>query len=106
MHQSKITISAIALLCLSFLPINLLSAQARQAALIPSATVVQQPALQFPATPKKPVLDEYHGIKVIDNYRWLEDARDPAVREWIEAQNQFSRAQLENLPWRTAIADR
>src|ERR1041384_3297489 len=104
MHQSKIIITAIVLLCLSFLPINFLSTQARQAALIPSATVFQK--LQFPATPKKPVLDEYHGIKVVDDYRWLEDANDGAVRQWIEAQNRFSRSLLENFPLRTAIADR
>src|SRR5262245_8805711 len=31
-------------------------------------------------TPKKPVVDEYHGAKVVDDFQWLENADDPAVR--------------------------
>ena len=93
MRQSKATISAITLLCLLFLSISARHSEG-------------QGARQFPPSPEKPTLDEYHGIKVIDNYRWLEDASDPAVRQWIDAQNQFSRSLLESFPWRTAIADR
>jgi prolyl oligopeptidase len=48
-----------------------------------------------PATPKKPVTDTYHGIKVTDDYRWLENTKDPAVRKWIEAQNHYARAVLD-----------
>ncbi len=48
-----------------------------------------------PATPKKPVTDEYHGVKVTDNYRWLDNMEDPAVKQWIEAQNKYSRGQLD-----------
>lgn len=69
-------------------------------------SVCAQQALQFPATPKKAVTDEYHGVKVIDEYRWLEDLTDPAVRRWVGEQNEFSRAALERIPARAAIADR
>jgi prolyl oligopeptidase len=51
-----------------------------------------------PATPRKPVTDVYHGIKVVDDYRWLEDARDPAVRKWIDEQNRATRAYFDRLP--------
>jgi protease II len=47
-----------------------------------------------PATPRKPVTDEYHGVKVVDDYRWLENAGDSAVRQWTEAQNRHTRALL------------
>jgi prolyl oligopeptidase len=53
------------------------------------------PAL--PDTPKKPVSDVYHGVSVVDNYRWLEKAGDPDVKKWIEAQNKVSRAHLDRV---------
>src|SRR6266849_4944129 len=51
-----------------------------------------------PGTPRKPVTDEYHGLKVVDDYRWLENAGDPAVRQWTEAQNRHTRAMLDQFP--------
>jgi prolyl oligopeptidase len=51
-----------------------------------------------PATPKKPVQDTYHGVTVTDDYRWLEDDNDPAVRAWTEAQNRRTRAVLDASP--------
>jgi prolyl oligopeptidase len=83
-----------------FLSITLISLALR------APTLRAQQALQFPATPKKAVTDEYHGVKVIDEYRWLEDSNDPAVRRWIDEQNKFSRSVLEKIPERAAIADR
>src|SRR5580700_7278118 len=60
----------------------------------------------IPATPKRPVTDEYHGVKVVDDYRWLETASDPEVRAWSDAQNTRARAWLDRLPMRTEIAAR
>ena len=53
-----------------------------------------------PLTEKKPVTDEYHGVKVVDEYRWLEETGSPAVKAWTDAQNKHSRA------WLDARADR
>lgn len=61
-------------------------------------------AAAAPPTEKKPVTDEYHGVKVVDEYRWLEDAASPAVKAWTEAQNQYSRAWLDSRPDREDIA--
>jgi prolyl oligopeptidase len=60
-------------------------------------------ASDFPATPKKPVTDVYHGAKVTDDYRWLEDFSDPAVRAWASAENLHTRAYLDALPARPAL---
>lgn len=57
----------------------------------------------LPATPKKRVVDEYHGIKVSDDYRWLENWDDPAVRSWSDAQNKRTRAYLDALAVREPI---
>jgi prolyl oligopeptidase len=59
-----------------------------------------------PATPKKPATDVYHGVKVVDDYRWLEDANDPAVRAWSAAQNRFARSYLDALPARADLYER
>jgi prolyl oligopeptidase len=51
-----------------------------------------------PAAPKHPVEDTYHGVKVVDDYRWLENAADPMVKKWAEAQTAWAQAQLDALP--------
>jgi len=43
-------------------------------------------------------VDEYHGVKVTDDYRWLENWDDPEVRAWSEAQNAYARSVLDKLP--------
>jgi prolyl oligopeptidase len=60
----------------------------------------------IPPTPKNPVTDEYQGIKVVDDYRWLEPASDPEVRQWSNQQNARTRAYLDRLPSRPAIVER
>lgn len=60
---------------------------------------------QPPVTPKKPVVDSYHGIQVTDDYRWLENYSDPAVRAWSAAENKYTRKFLDALPERAAFAD-
>ena len=40
-----------------------------------------------PATPKRPITDQYQGVNVTDDYRWLENWDDPEVKQWNAAQN-------------------
>ena len=40
--------------------------------------------------------DEYHGQKVSDPYRWLENFTDDEVREWVRLQNNYSQQFLKN----------
>ena len=60
----------------------------------------------IPATPKKPVTDDYQGVNVTDDYRWLEPAGAPQVKEWADQQNARTRAYLDALPMRAPIIDR
>ena len=56
-----------------------------------------------PDTPKHPVTDEYQGVKVSDDYRWLENWDDAAVKQWSAAENARTREYLDHLPSRPAI---
>jgi prolyl oligopeptidase len=52
----------------------------------------------LPVTQKRPVHDQYHGVQVQDDYRWLEDTTDPEVQAWMHAQNERTRAVLDTNP--------
>jgi prolyl oligopeptidase len=58
-------------------------------------------ALRYPQTKKGDVVDDYHGEKVADPYRWLEDPSAPDTREWITAENKITFGYLDHLPGRT-----
>ncbi|HEY7155421.1 MAG TPA: prolyl oligopeptidase family serine peptidase [Gemmataceae bacterium] len=60
----------------------------------------------MPATPKKPVTDAYHGVKVVDPYRWLENGEDPDVQKWDKEQNKYARNYLDKLPDLAALRKR
>ena len=62
--------------------------------------------MQYPATEKVEHVDEYHGVKVPDPYRWLEDTDSPQTRQWIERQNELTFGYLKNLPKREPIRAR
>ena len=71
------------------------------------AGFAQTPSILAPPdTPKHPVTDEYHGVKVTDDYRWLENWDDPAVKQWNAAENTRTREYLDHLPSRPAIKER
>jgi prolyl oligopeptidase len=59
-----------------------------------------------PDTPKKPVTDTYHGVKVTDDYRWLEDGNDEAVKKWSAGQTVHAREVLDKLPGAEQLRDR
>ena len=61
---------------------------------------------QPPAAKRVDQLDTYHGVRVADPYRWLEDPDTPEAREWIEAENKFTRAYLDKAPGREALKTR
>jgi prolyl oligopeptidase len=71
---------------------------------IGAVTMIQLEAVEpVPPTPKKPVVDQYNGMKVEDPYQWLENDDDPQVKTWSEAQNKRTRAYLDKLSDRAAI---
>ncbi len=73
-------------------------------ALVGSAVVAQQ--LAYLSTRKIDHVDDYHGTKVADPYRWLEDETSAETAAWIEAQNAVTFPYLEKIPFRNALLAR
>ncbi len=53
-----------------------------------------------------PQVDDYHGTRVADPYRWMEELGSAPVEQWVGAQNAVSVPYLEALPHRAALVDR
>ena len=63
-------------------------------------------ALEYPAAKTVDVVDEYHGVRVPDPYRWLEELDSEQTQAWVAAQNELTYGYLEAIPARAAIVDR
>src|SRR5262245_50178878 len=64
------------------------------------------PALQYPKAKTVDQVDDYHGTKVADPYRWMEDLDSPDVAAWVAEENAVSGAYLEKIPERETIRQR
>ncbi|MGH7721183.1 MAG: prolyl oligopeptidase family serine peptidase [Gemmatimonadaceae bacterium] len=62
--------------------------------------------VRYPVTQTVDQVDDYHGLKVPDPYRWLEDTGSPGTRAWVEAQNAVTFAYLGAIPERERIEER
>lgn len=58
---------------------------------------------KYPKANKGNVADDYHGTKVPDPYRALEDPDSPETRAWIDAENKVTMPYLERIPERNEI---
>jgi prolyl oligopeptidase len=63
-----------------------------------ATTVTAQVKYNYPASRTEPVTDDYFGMKVIDNYRWMENLRDTTVQNWFKVQGHFTDSILQTLP--------
>jgi prolyl oligopeptidase len=68
-------------------------------------SVIAQP-LTYPATKKIDQVDTYHGEKIADPYRWLEDDNSAETKAWVTAQNAVTAKYLQALPNRDKIKAR
>jgi len=69
----------------------------------PAAAVSSQgPPLAEP----KPLAETLHGTRIVDNYRWLEDGKNPETQKWVEAEMSYTHAVLDPLPGREQIHKR
>ena len=62
----------------------------------------------LPAPPEVqaiPVTDNYFGTKVVDDYRWLEDAKSPETRAFIDAENAYTNDYLQQARIHSQLSD-
>jgi prolyl oligopeptidase len=62
--------------------------------------------LLYPDARKSDQVDDYHGKKVADPYRWLENSDSQESTTWIEAENKLTTAYLNQIPERVWIKQR
>jgi prolyl oligopeptidase len=60
----------------------------------------------YPPAHRGDQVDDYHGTKVADPYRWLEDLDSPQTVAWVKAQNELTFGFLESLPQRPQFRER
>lgn len=63
-------------------------------------------SLQYPEARRSDQTDTYHGTKVPDPYRWLEDIDSPETRTWVKAEQALTRTYLDAIPGREKIRER
>jgi prolyl oligopeptidase len=63
-------------------------------------------AFAYPTTERAEQVDVYHGVRVPDPYRWLENGDSDETKAWVEAQNAVSQPYLEGIPARERIKAR
>ena len=78
-----------------------------------AACTAEQPdeagmTLEYPKTATVDQVDDYHGTKVADPYRWLEDdvRENPDVKAWVDAQNDLAFGYLKSIEERDTIEKR
>lgn len=75
---------------------------------ITTSAFAQDAPLKYPAAKRGDLVEDLHGTKVADPYRWLENdvRQDAEVKNWVEEQNKVTFAYIEKLPARDKIKAR
>ncbi len=73
---------------------------------LPPATLSSSAPPDYPSAPRDAVVDDYHGTRVADPWRWMESLDDPRVTAWVAAENHLTAAYIAKLPGRDRFANR
>src|SRR5262249_53069248 len=79
-----------------------LAAAALAAALLPARSAGQA-AIQYPAAARDDIVEDFHGNRVADPYRWLENLEGARTAEWLDAEERITSEYLDANPDREAI---
>ncbi|WP_197677740.1 prolyl oligopeptidase family serine peptidase [Opitutus sp. GAS368] len=70
------------------------------------APVLALAAVSYPPSETVDHTDDYHGTKVADPYRWLEELDSPDTKAWVAAQNALTDSVVDAFPERAVIKQR
>lgn len=71
-----------------------------------SAIGMADTAAKYPPAPRGSTIDDYHGTKVPDPYRGLEDLDAPETHAWVQSESQLTEKYLAALPARSQLRAR
>ncbi len=60
----------------------------------------------YPAAHKGDQSDDYHGTRVNDPYRWLEDDNSDQTARWVKAENALTGSYFDKIPYRGTLKER
>jgi len=60
----------------------------------------------YPPAQRQDIVEDIHGHRVADPYRWLEDRGDAATEEWLAAQDELFHSIVDGLPGRDGLRER
>jgi len=62
--------------------------------------------ISYPETKAVKQVDDYHGVKVEDPYRWLEDDHSAETKAWVESENKTTNQYLSQINYREKVKQR
>jgi prolyl oligopeptidase len=71
-----------------------------------SSPVASAQDSKYPETRKVEQVDTYHGVKVADPYRWLEDDRSEETAQWVKVEDKITFSYLDKIPYRAQVMKR
>src|SRR5580765_974140 len=71
-----------------------------------TANVLAQAKFDYPKPRRGDQVDDFHGTKVADPYRWMEQTDSDETKAWIAAENKLTNSYLSTIPQREAIKNR
>jgi prolyl oligopeptidase len=83
-----------------------LSLIALAAALLGNQIEASDNKMTYPPARRSDQVDMYHGVRVEDAYRWLEDADSAETKTWVTAENALTAEYLAKVPVRQRIERR
>ncbi len=74
--------------------------------LVAAASAAQSQMASPPVAPREPVVDDYFGTQIVDEYRWMEDRWSDRFKAWLQGQDAYARGVIDRIPGRDALQKR